>query len=353
MCLFTKMIPISSTFGKPSNSTTYSSLNDANTYFLVDSQVRSLMLLFTLYFPYEDEWMSCIISFDFLPTGVFLPGKSEFKMFKPNIYSDSGMIATDIIRIVIAFIFLVFMFVDYYQKAKKEEQTDENSFPLLNHFLTAKTYLNLFIFILYIISFSFKFQHCYKSEDDYFNIQGTNYRDTYSLATFYNDVFYYESLLSAAVMIKILTFLRLNDNIKLFFASIEMGLSIFVKYFTFFIVILLIYACIALMLWGPYIDDFSSFGKSFLQILFFTMGYFNPNQMLQYNSEWTVVIIGSFFLFMLFFMYVIFISLYAESLRRTVIKYGYPEDHQLSRWTMKDYMTWLLFFLRKNKNKDD
>lgn len=353
MCLFTKMIPTSPTFGKPTNSTTYSSLNDANSYFLVDSQVRSLMVLFTIYFPYEDEWMSCLISFDFLPTGALLPGKLEFKMFKPDIYSDSSMIATDIIRMVIAFIFLVFMFVDYFQKAKKEDQSDENSFPLITHFLSAKTFLNLFIFILYVISFAFKFQHCYKSEDDYYNIDGTNYIDTYSLASYYNEVFYYESLLSAAVMTKILTFLRLNDNVKLFFTSIEMGLSIFVKYFSFFIVILVIYACIALMLWGPYIDNFDSFGQSFLQILFFTMGYFNPNEMLQYNSEWTVVFLGSFFLFMLFFMYTIFISLYAESLRRTVIKYGYPEDHPLSRWTLKDYMTWLLFFLRKNKKKDD
>jgi hypothetical protein len=353
MTIFTKMIPTSPTFGKPSNSTTYPSLNDVNTYFLVNREVRSLMLLFTLYFPYEDEWMSCLISFDFLPTGALIPGKLEFKMFKPNIYSDSGMIATDIIRMLIVFIFLLFMVVDYYQKAKKDEQTEENSFPFLNHFLSAKTCLNLFIFILYIISFAFKFQHCYKSEDDYFNIEGTNYKDTFSLASFYNEVFYYESLLSAAVMIKILTFLRLNDHIKLFFASIEMGISIFVKYCVFFIVILLIYACIAHMLWGPYIDEFGSFGEAFLQILFFTMGFFSPNQMLQYNSEWTVVILGSFFLFVLFFMYAIFISIYAESLRRTVIKLGYPEDHQLSQWTMKDYMTWLLYCLGGNKKKDD
>jgi hypothetical protein len=51
-------------------------------------------------------------------------------------------------------------------------------------------------------------------------------------------------------------------------------------------------------------------------------------------------------------MYAIFISIYAESLRRTVIKLGYPEDHQLSKWTMKDYMTWLLYCLG-NKKKDE
>jgi hypothetical protein len=75
--------------------------------------------------------------------------------------------------------------------------------------------------------------------------------------------------------------------------------------------------------------------------------------MLTYNSGWTVVFIISFYLFVLFFMYAIFISLYAECLRRTVIKLGYPEDHQLSQWTLKDYVVWLCYCIGGDKSKEE
>jgi hypothetical protein len=52
-------------------------------------------------------------------------------------------------------------------------------------------------------------------------------------------------------------------------------------------------------------------------------------------------------------MYAIFISIYAESLRKTVVKLGYPEDHELSQWKLKDYLTWLCICLARNKKKEE
>jgi hypothetical protein len=56
---------------------------------------------------------------------------------------------------------------------------------------------------------------------------------------------------------------------------------------------------------------------------------------------------------MLYF-YSIFISIYAESFRRTAIKQGYPEDHDIGKWTINDYCDYITFKLKKdeNKNKD-
>jgi hypothetical protein len=48
-------------------------------------------------------------------------------------------------------------------------------------------------------------------------------------------------------------------------------------------------------------------------------------------------------------MYAIFIAIYAESLRKTVIKIGYPEDHELTQWSLKDYLTWLCYCIDTNK----
>lgn len=138
----------------------------------------------------------------------------------------------------------------------------------------AKLVLTVAIFVLYSISFFVKLTKCYYNEADFLRLDGSEYIDTYSIASMYNQVYYIESLLFAAVSIKILNFLRLNDYIRLFFSSIESSLFLFLKYSIFFIVILIGYACIAHILWGPYITDFATFGGSFIQVLLFTMGMY-------------------------------------------------------------------------------
>lgn len=57
---------------------------------------------------------------------------------------------------------------------------------------------------------------------------------------------------------------------------------------------------------------------------------------------------------MLYF-YSIFISLYAESFRRCVTEDGYPEDQDLNKWNIKDYIEWLttVFGDKKKQESED
>lgn len=193
------------------------------------------------------------------------PGVMDLKMFTPNIYSKSlGIIATDIIRFVIIFIMMFFMAVEIHENRKKySDFTDA---------LNSSIFVTLFIFILYTVSFVIKLTYCYNDEAAFYIANGSTYVDTYSVANYYNVVFFIESLLFSAVSIKLLGFLKFIDYIKLFYSSMENGLIIFFKYSIFFLSILLGYACIAHILWGPYISDFSTFQNSFLNILLFTIG---------------------------------------------------------------------------------
>ena len=61
MVLFSRLLPVHSEFNKPTNSSGVDAKNNIDTYFLVDKNVRSLIILFTLYFPFEDNWMSCVL----------------------------------------------------------------------------------------------------------------------------------------------------------------------------------------------------------------------------------------------------------------------------------------------------
>jgi hypothetical protein len=273
MSFFSDLIPIHSTFNKPLTTNSIPPENLITTFFLVDPAVRSLFFLFTLYFPSDKNFMSCLIQIEFLPTGIIVPGTMEFRVFKPNIYSSKSLIITDVIRFLIVFMFLIFMIIEFV-KSYKDKSEGSNFYDAI---VNTKTILTLFIFFMYAVSFFLKLTKCYNDETKFLNINADVYIDSLDISDSYNTIFYYESLIFAAVSIKILTFLRLNDHIKLFFTSIESAITVFIKYSFFFITILLGYSCIAYILWGPYITDFKSFGNSFLQILLFSMGnnYYN------------------------------------------------------------------------------
>jgi hypothetical protein len=268
MNFFSQMIPIHPSFNKPLTTNSIPPENLITKYFLVDPAVRSLFFLFTLYFPSDNNFMSCLVQIEFLPTGIIIPGTMDFKVFEPNIYSTQSLIVTDIIRFLIVALFLIFMIIEIVRASNNKTEGNH----LYDAIVNTKTFLNLFIFFLYSISFFMKLQKCYNDDSLFLKIDADEYVDSHDISDSYNKVFYYESLIFAAVSIKILSFLRLNDHVKLFFASIESGITIFVKYSFFFLVLILGYTCIAYILWGPYITDFNSFGNSFMQILTFTMG---------------------------------------------------------------------------------
>lgn len=218
--------------------------------------------------------MSVLIGFDLPATGVISAGRMNLKMFKPNIYSGNNLFLTDILRLLICTIFIMMMITEFRQKYFRsiDYGVNVNLDSILEYILTPKTCLNLFIFIMYIISFIYKLSYCNGNEKDFYDENAKTYKDSFSVAIYYNQIFYYECLLFFGVVLKILTFLTLNDHIRFFAQTVQMGIIIYVKYLVIVIIIFVGYACIAHIIWGPYLDTFNSVSDSFLQILLMTMG---------------------------------------------------------------------------------
>ena len=56
---------------------------------------------------------------------------------------------------------------------------------------------------------------------------------------------------------------------------------------------------------------------------------------------------------MILIMAPVFLSMYIESLRKTVIKLGYPEDHQATSWRLRDFLIWLCYCVGNDEKKKD
>lgn len=146
---------------------------------------------------------------------------------------------------------------------------------LKSSILNVKNFLTLFTIMLFIISLFYRLIYLSFNEDEILKGNGDTYVDMFYVASIYNTVYLIECLLFAAVSLKLLIFLKLNDYIRLFYTTIENGFISFIKYSLFFLVIIAGYTVISYIIWGPYLSEYATFGSAFIQVLMLTMGKIN------------------------------------------------------------------------------
>lgn len=276
---------------------------------------------------------------EFLPTGRIYTGSIEARIFSPNIYEQaSSVLVTDVFRILCLIILSFFLVIDVKDRLIIFPQN-----PIL--WVSFKQIFSIYIFIVYSISFIMKMIYCRNNPDDFYNPGNETQKDTYQIAFYYNEIFFIESVLFEGVSIKLLDFLILNDNFKLFSTCIHVGLKSFFKYILLVILTYTFFAVVSHLLYGPFIQDYESVLSSFRSILLISTGYLDLNNLMMYNSGWGTFYFLAFFILILLFLNVVFISLFAESVKITVVQQGYPDDYDNNNWQFKDYIIWLCHFV--------
>jgi hypothetical protein len=201
-----------------------------------------------------------------MPTGTLIPTAPNFSIFRPNIYSlNGGILVADIIRLIIAFIFIYFVFLEVLEKINT--YIDD-----IRKIYNPKMLITLIMVICYCYSFFLKVTQLQENESKYFIALMDSYIDTVSKSNYYHTCYYIESLILGAVLIKIFSFFKLLRKFKIFYISIENGFSIFGTYLIYLFCILVIFSVIANIIWGPYIAEFKYFSNSLVQILLFSLG---------------------------------------------------------------------------------
>ena len=115
------------------------------------------------------------------------------------------------------------------------------------------------------------------------------------------------------------------------------------------IFVLITFAVIAFILYGPFIDEYNNYQCSFIMMILLCVGYYDLNKMINYNRGWGIFFLISFFITLLLILFTVFISLFAESVKIIVVKNGYPDDYEDTQWQFKDYIVWLCHFVDKEE----
>ncbi len=195
---------------------------------------------------------------------MIIPGKSQFILFKGNIYDSYSNIIADFVRLIIVLFLAVLMIFEIKQNFKLTKNIKES-------ILDVKTILTFCIILLFFISILDRIIFLSFNKDVFLQ-PGEIYYDTYYNAYSYTWIYIIESLLFGAVSIKLLIIFKIFEYIRLFYQTVEDGFISFIKYSFSYLLIIIGYTVISYLIWGNHLVEFSTFGSSFIQVLMFTMG---------------------------------------------------------------------------------
>ena len=113
------------------------------------------------------------------------------------------------------------------------------------------------------------------------------------------------------------------------------------------------FAFIFYVLFGIYLSDYDSLDKSFVRVLFMSVGKVDLKDVTAVSPVVGTIFMLLFFITIIYGTSTIFIGIYSESLRKIIISSGYPGDSSGISWTSMDFVIWFCFCVGKLKKKMD
>ena len=313
----------------PFNSSDY----DYNNYYLLNETTRGITILLTFILKSNKiHFINVLSHFNFLSNGLIFPEDLLISPFQSKIINNKQLFF-DIIRLILFTIVIIIYIIEY--------KDNFNLKILLNYHIL----LYLISFVLYFSIFIIKYYYLNRNEND-FILNGLNYNNSaYKISKFYNFYIFLECILCVILIIKLILFLQLIYFFSLFFSTMNKSLNLFVQYFIVIITIILGLTTIAELTWSPYLNNYINFPSCIISILFQLVGYYNIEDLFEFNLNWWVIIFEILlFIINIVFIFGIFNIIFAEALRRSIKNEGYPEDETKINWKMKDILNWLIHY---------
>ena len=306
---------------------------DYNNYYLLSEDTRGITILLTFILKSNKIYFINILShFNFLSNGIILPENLIISSFQSKIINNKELFF-DIIRLILFIIVIIIYIIEY-----------KNNFNI-KLFLNYHILLYILSFLLYFCIFIIKYYYLNRNEND-FILNGLKYNNSaYKVSNFYYYYIFLECILSIILIIKIILFLQLIYFFSLFFSTMNKSLNLFVQYFIIILTIIFGLTIIAQLTWSPYLKNYVNFPSCLISILLQLIGYFNIEDLFEYNLNWWVIIF-EILLFIINFVFIfgIFNIIFAEALRRSIKNEGYPEDETKINWKLKDIKNWFLHY---------
>ena len=348
-CVLSELFPINYTITScyDTDNKIKSNLN-RDDFTLVNQNVRSIIILFNLIYSAEyNQMCNVLIHFDFTAAGGIINPVFRINTFIPNVYKNKSKLIIDILRLIIFIIIIVLYALEFKINKQKID------FHFLKKLLVSFHTLLLVVgFILYIGIFIVKLMNLNENGNKYIDEEKNTYYQGALISKYYHYVNFLECIFLIIIIIKLLLFTQLIRFTNLFFRIMNKSLGMFFQYFLILIICLIGFAFMGEITWGQYYDEYSNFHISLIYTIYLIFGYYNIENKIEHIKWWGIVYIIILYIFNFVFISFILSLVLAESFRRVVKRFGYPEDDQSYDWKLKDFALWVSHYRKKNDEEN-
>jgi hypothetical protein len=211
----------------------------------------------------------------------------------------------------------------------------------IRKYFNLKNYLSIAVIVTFLVALIARRIKLNIKKENLISQDAAKFTDTWNIADDYMSMYLVESVLFGLIIVKLLAFFDINLTARLLYQSLYTAFQMFFIFLVIFLLSMAVFSAISHIIWGPYIEDFSQLDISFVYILMMSIGYFDFSKFLQHEQHIAVFFISCFFLLLISVAYSAYISFYAEGLRLSVKKLGYPNEVENNKWKLKDYIQWI------------
>ncbi|MCQ2817452.1 MAG: hypothetical protein MJ252_09325 [archaeon] len=247
-----------------------------------------------------------------------------------------GYLVQEIFRFIFLVIVLVLFFVEYIWKKNSNRPREPKEV-----FLTLDFILSVIIFALFLAIFILRM--IAKKDNKIFDVG--KFHDTFYVAKILNYANNLDGIILILELAKIISFVRVTNISSLIFPFFIRSFKLYFIYFIFILAIIFGFTIGGKLLWGYDIEGYNAFGNCFVSTMVFLLGYYNVEDLLEYNEGFGVAYIILFSIMDLFFIFGVIHAIFGEMFRRTIVETGYPEDMDHENWNMNDFKTWIIHFI--------
>ncbi len=315
---------------------------------LINQNVRSIIILFNLIYSAEyNQMCNVLLHFDFTAAGAIINPIFRINTFIPNVYKNKSKLIIDILRLIIFIIIIILYALEFKINKQKID------FHFLKKLLVSFHTLLLVVgFILYIGIFIVKLMNLNENGSKYIDEKKNTYYQGALISKYYHYVNFLECIFLIIIIIKLLLFTQLIRFTNLFFRIMNKSLGMFFQYFLILIICLIGFAFMGEITWGQYYDEYSNFHISLIYTIYLIFGYYNIENKIEHIKWWGIIYIIILYIFNFVFISFILSLVLAESFRRVVKRFGYPEDDQSYDWKLKDFALWVSHYRKKNDEEN-
>ncbi|KAM3139122.1 hypothetical protein pb186bvf_008720 [Paramecium bursaria] len=328
-------------------------VNDLRKQFFTDEFTSVLIVSFASTNPGTNVWILGTLILERNIHNQLIPKQPYLSGFIPNIfYKNNILFAIQLSRLIIIFLFIVFMFYRIVIICHNQETKSQAFSKCMRYLCLEVGFMNFAIIVSVVVGFIYAInQNALK-----FDLQKlVNSNDPVNLELacyYYEQIRIYNSISVLFLFLRLAYILKANQRVSIIFFTFSKGFQELFAFITVQFPICIGLAFVFQVLFGDHVEQYSQFSKTLGSQIRMAQGRFSLTDFSNNEPILSAIVIVNFYFYVLFFITSLFQAIIIQQYRTVLMLVGYPQGAD-GDFSLADLYFWAFSWLQLFKRKQN